>query len=239
MGLILQQKWFYVKESAPLHRKSFSMNPEALTQLRKEFTLHELSEDAVNENPFLQFEDWWKQAEAAETDEINAMTLATAGKDGSVDARVVLLKGFDERGFVFFTNYQSTKSKQLEYNNHCCILFYWKEMERQVRIKGIAEAISNEESIQYFNSRPEGSRIGAWASPQSMAVAGKAWLIETFNYYRERFKHGVIPKPPHWGGYRIKPYTFEFWQGRPSRMHDRIQYSDFEAGVWKIQRLAP
>ena len=191
------------------------------------------------ENPFDQFQIWFDQALKAELPEPNAMTLATTDHDGMVDARTVLVKAFDEKGFVFFTNYNSTKSSQLEFNSNCCLLFFWRELEWQVRINGIAEKISAMESMEYFDSRPDGSKIGAWASPQSMVVAGKAWLKETFDYYAERFKHGHIPKPPHWGGYRVKSVKVEFWQGRPSRMHDRILYTETEPGIWKTERLAP
>jgi pyridoxamine 5'-phosphate oxidase len=215
------------------------MKSEDIAQLRKDYTLHTLSEDDVALSPILQFEHWWDDAERSQILEFNAMTLSTTGMDGYPDARTVLLKAFDEKGFVFFTNYNSAKSKQLDENPHCCLLFFWKELERQVRINGVAEKISMKESIEYFDSRPDGSKIGAWASPQSMVVAGKAWLKETFQYYTERFKHGKIPKPPHWGGYRVKPRRIEFWQGRPSRMHDRILYTEAEHGAWKIERLAP
>lgn len=215
------------------------MTTKDIAQLRKDYTLHSLNEDDVANNPLDQFQRWWGDAEQSQIEEMNAMTLATVGHDGMPDARTVLVKGFDENGFVFFTNYNSAKSKQLEFNAHCCLLFFWKELERQVRINGIAEKISTKESIEYFESRPEGSKIGAWASPQSLVVAGKAWLKETFDYYKERFSHGKIPKPPHWGGYRVKPLRMEFWQGRPSRMHDRILYTKLEAGGWKIERLAP
>ena len=215
------------------------MNSEELAQLRKDYTLHSLNEDEVATSPVKQFEQWWQDAEISKLDEMNAMTLATSTMDGIVDARTVLLKAFDEKGFVFFTNYNSSKSAQLDSNANCCLLFFWKELERQVRINGIAEKISMTESIAYFDSRPEGSKIGAWASPQSMVVAGKSWLKETFDYYAERFKHGKIPKPPHWGGYRVKPVRIEFWQGRPSRMHDRILYSSTGEGTWKTERLAP
>jgi pyridoxamine 5'-phosphate oxidase len=215
------------------------MKAEEIAQLRKDYTLHSLSEDDVASSPIAQFERWWKDAERAQILEFNAMTLATIGHDDFADARTVLLKAYDDRGFVFFTNYNSTKSKQLDINGGCCLLFYWKELERQVRISGMTEKISMKESIDYFDSRPEGSKIGAWASPQSMVVAGQAWLKETFNYYAERFKHGKIPRPPHWGGYLVKPMKIEFWQGRPSRMHDRILYTEIEPGIWKIERLAP
>lgn len=211
----------------------------SIADIRKDYALSSLSEEDVAAEPLSQFSRWWKEAEASAIDEVNAMTLSTIGTEGWPEARTVLLKGFDENGFVFFTNYNSAKSQQLDKSPHCSLLFFWKELERQVRINGIAEKISAAESIEYFNSRPEGSKIGAWASPQSMVVAGKAWLKETFDYYKERFSHGEIPKPPHWGGYRIKALRVEFWQGRPSRMHDRICYSKQENGSWKIERLAP
>jgi len=215
------------------------MKSEDIAQLRKDYTLHSLNEDDVADSPIDQFQRWWDDAEKSEILEMNAMTLATVGHDGMPEARTVLVKAFDENGFVFFTNYNSAKSKQLDFNVNCCLLFFWKELERQVRINGIAEKISTKESIEYFDSRPDGSKIGAWASPQSLVVAGKAWLKETFEYYAERFKHGHIPKPPHWGGYRVKPVRMEFWQGRPSRMHDRILYTKTETGDWKTERLAP
>lgn len=215
------------------------MTQEEIASIRKDYTLHSLNEEDVSENPIDQFRKWWQDAEQSQILEMNAMTLASVSPDGMVDARTVLVKGFDEQGFVFFTNYNSSKSKQLDGNPLCCLLFYWKELERQVRINGVAERISNVESIAYFNSRPDGSKIGAWASPQSMVVAGASWLKETFDFYAERFKHGEIPKPPHWGGYRVKPNRIEFWQGRPSRMHDRILYTPKDKGKWKIERLAP
>ena len=218
------------------------MKPDEIAQLRKDYTLHTLNEDEVDPSPLAQFQRWWNDAEKSQIDEMNAMTLATTGQDGMPEARTVLLKAFDEKGFVFFTNYNSAKSQQLDFNANCCLLFFWKELERQVRINGIAEKISVKESIEYFDSRPDGSKIGAWASPQSVVVAGKTWLKETFEYYAERFKHGKIPKPPHWGGYRVKPTKIEFWQGRPSRMHDRILYTpvaDSAEGQWKTERLAP
>lgn len=214
------------------------MENDKISAIRKDYTLHSLNEDEVASSPIDQFKVWWNEANQSEILEVNAMTIATSAPDGMVDARTVLLKGFDDKGFVFYTNYNSSKSKHLEHQPQCCLLFFWKELERQVRINGIAEKISTEESIAYFNSRPDGSKIGAWASPQSLAVAGKAFLQETYNYYAERFKHGEIPKPPHWGGYRVKPGRIEFWQGRPSRMHDRILYTP-EGQGWKIERLAP
>lgn len=201
--------------------------------------MQSLTEADVAATPKLQFDKWWDDAVKSDILEVNAMTLATADKDGVPAARIVLLKGYDEKGFVFFTNYNSAKGNELAENSNACLVFFWKELERQVRITGTTQKISTEESIAYFNSRPDGSKIGAWASPQSLVVAGKAWLKETFDYYAERFKHGEIPKPPHWGGYRVTPFKAEFWQGRPSRMHDRILYTQQTGGSWKIERLAP
>lgn len=214
------------------------MTAEEIARLRKDYAMNSLNEEDVAASPITQFEKWWDDAAKSEILEYNAMTLASTGHDGMPEARTVLLKAFDEKGFVFFTNYNSAKSQQLDFNANCCLLFFWKELERQVRINGTVERISMKESIDYFDSRPDGSKIGAWASPQSMVVAGKAWLKETFEYYAERFKHGHIPKPPHWGGYRVKPTKIEFWQGRPSRMHDRILYTPDGEG-WKRERLAP
>lgn len=215
------------------------MNSEALYDLRKEYKYGILNEDEVSSNPVDQFSIWWQDVERSKIPEHNAMTLATAAQDGLPDARTVLLKGFNQAGFIFFTNYNSTKSKQLEANNKCCLLFYWKELERQVRINGYADKLSINESIRYFDTRPEESKLGAWASPQSLVIAGQSWLTETLQYYRERFKHGAIPKPPHWGGYRVIPEKMEFWQGRPGRMHDRILYVLNTRGLWDINRLAP
>lgn len=214
------------------------MTPEEIAAIRKDYSLYTLNETDVAPNPVDQFTRWWEHAEKSNIDEMNAMILSTSGSDNMPEARTVLLKAYDERGFVFFTNYNSAKSRQIEENPQSCLLFFWKELERQVRINGIAEKISVKESVAYFDSRPNGSKLGAWASPQSLVVSGKAFLKETFEYYAERFKHGKIPKPPHWGGYRVIPQKIEFWQGRPSRMHDRILYSKQEDG-WKIERLAP
>lgn len=215
------------------------MNKDEIAKIRKDYTLNSLNEEDVAASPFEQFKVWWSDAEKSCIDEINAMTLATCGNNNMPDARIVLLKGFDETGFVFFTNYNSNKGNQLAENAHCTLLFFWKELERQIKINGVAEKISMKESIDYFDSRPEGSKLGAWSSPQSLVVSGKAWLKETFEFYAERFKHGKIPKPPHWGGYRVKPTKIEFWQGRPSRMHDRICYQLTEQNSWRIERLAP
>lgn len=215
-----------------------NMETESLFEMRMEYAKQTLDESSIEKDPVVQFTHWWHEATESKIQEPNAMTLATVDEHNMADARIVLLKAFDDKGFVFFTNYNSAKSAQITSHPNCCLLFHWKELERQVRIVGPAEKISTEESIAYFNSRPEGSKIGAWASPQSMVVAGKAWLEETFNFYKERLQHGAIPKPPHWGGYRVKPQRMEFWQGRPNRMHDRIQYARTNE-QWAMQRLAP
>jgi pyridoxamine 5'-phosphate oxidase len=215
------------------------MKPDELARLRKDYTLHTLNEEDISESPFAQFEKWWQDAQESQIIEMNAMTLATTSGDGMADARIVLLKAFDEKGFVFFTNYNSAKASELDFNANCCLLFFWKELERQVRINGVAEKISVKESTEYFDSRPQGSKIGAWASPQSRVVANKAMLEETYQYYTTQFKEAQIPKPPHWGGYRVTPVRIEFWQGRPSRMHDRILFTPTADGKWKRERLAP
>ncbi|HRN46634.1 MAG TPA: pyridoxamine 5'-phosphate oxidase [Niabella sp.] len=214
------------------------MNKE-IADIRIEYAKKSLNENEVDKNPIKQFTTWWQEAVDSKFIEVNAMTLSTVDENNAPYARTVLLKGFDDRGFIFYTNYNSRKGNHISHNAQVCLLFFWKELERQVAITGVAEKTTVEESLAYFNSRPEGSRIGAWASAQSVVVAGTAFLKETFNFYRERFKHGEIPKPPHWGGYRVKPSQIEFWQGRPSRMHDRILYTLQDDGSWKIERLSP
>ncbi len=209
-----------------------------IADIRINYSKKTLDEADALPNAIDMFELWWDEAVESDITEVNAMTVATV-KDGMPNARVVLLKAFDERGFVFYTNYNSTKGKEIEENPNVAVVFFWKELERQVRIRGVIERTTVQESIDYFNSRPEDSKLGAWSSTQSLVVAGKGWLKETFDYYSERFKRGVIPKPPHWGGYRVKPHEIEFWQGRPSRMHDRLLYTLQENGEWKIERLAP
>jgi pyridoxamine 5'-phosphate oxidase len=155
------------------------------------------------------------------------------------DARIVLLKGFDERGFTFFTNYHSSKGRQLLENPRACLVFFWKELERQVRISGLSVLVNEKENDEYFNSRPEGSRIGAWASPQSEVIDGRGWLEQNEKKIREQFSGKKIGRPPHWGGFRVKPTQIEFWQGRPNRLHDRILYRLQGNGDWRIERLAP
>jgi pyridoxamine 5'-phosphate oxidase len=207
--------------------------------IRKEYKLEMLSEKGISQDPFQQFHKWLDEALRSEIDEANAMTLATASGDGVPSARIVLLKGFDEKGFVFFTNYESYKGMQLLENPRACLVFFWKELQRQIRITGLVEKTSAQASDEYFNSRPEGSRIGAIASPQSRVITDRKWLEETEENTQSQFAGKEIKRPAYWGGYRVKPVTIEFWQGRPNRLHDRIQYSLQEDASWKIERLAP
>lgn len=212
---------------------------ENIANLRLEYSAQVLLEENSASDPFAQFETWWQQARETKIMEPNAMTLATASADGVPSARIVLLKGFDPNGFVFFTNYSSYKGLQLAENPKACLVFFWKELERQIRITGLVAQIASEESDTYFQSRPEGSRIGAWASPQSQVIESRVWLDEVYKKLSDDM-HGVdIKRPPHWGGYRVMPVVVEFWQGRPSRLHDRLQYTLESDGTWKRERLAP
>jgi pyridoxamine 5'-phosphate oxidase len=209
-----------------------------ISDIRKQYMLKHLSEDDIAIDPFLQFQAWWDQAVTAAIDEVNAMTLATASSDGVPSARIVLLKGFSEKGFVFFSNYKSFKGQQLADNPKACLVFFWKELERQVRLTGLVSRLSNEESDAYFYSRPKDSQIGAVVSPQSQVIE-RSWLDEAYAKAVNEAETKGITRPAHWGGYLVKPVIAEFWQGRPSRLHDRIQYSLEDDGSWKIERLAP
>lgn len=210
-----------------------------IADIRKEYMLETLSESGAESNAIAQFDNWWQEAIKSAVEEVNAMTLSTATRDGKPSARIVLLKDYDENGFVFFTNYESHKGKELADNPQACIVFFWKELERQVRVEGIVEKVSSEESDAYFFSRPAGSQVGAWASPQSKLIAGREVIEDNVIKYSEQFEEESITRPPHWGGYRLKPQLIEFWQGRESRLHDRLQYTLQEDGAWKIERLAP
>jgi pyridoxamine 5'-phosphate oxidase len=214
------------------------MNKE-IAALRKEYSSRSLLENDIAADPVKQFQTWWMQAVESEIDEPNAMTLATASSEGIPSARIVLLKSFDASGFIFFTNYKSAKGRELEENPKACLLFFWKELERQVKITGLVQKISEKESDEYFFSRPEGSRIGAWTSPQSEVIENRDWLDDRYRHLVAEMKGQQIPRPPHWGGYIVKPVIMEFWQGRPSRLHDRIQYVIENNGTWKMERLAP
>lgn len=210
-----------------------------IADLRRDYSAQSLLETDVANDPIEQFEKWWQQAVDSQIDEVNAMTVATASCDGVPSARIILLKGFSKEGFVFFTNYKSYKAMQLEENPRASLVFFWKELERQVRVVGLVKKASAQESDEYFHSRPEGSRIGAWTSPQSQVIPDRNWIDEAYLKRVEEFKQKKIERPEHWGGYVVKPVTIEFWQGRPSRLHDRIQYTLEENGSWKIERLAP
>ncbi|HEV3104976.1 MAG TPA: pyridoxamine 5'-phosphate oxidase [Trinickia sp.] len=209
-----------------------------LAELRKDYARGSLDENTVNADPIVQFENWFKQALDARLPEPNTMTLATVDTRGYPSARIVLIKGFDERGFVFFTNYESRKGRDLAANPHASLLFYWIELERQVRIEGTVVKTNAEESDAYFASRPLGSRIGAWASEQSREIESRTLLEAREKAFAERYGENP-PRPPHWGGYRLIPEAIEFWQGRPSRLHDRILYTRQRDGHWRISRLSP
>jgi pyridoxamine 5'-phosphate oxidase len=210
-----------------------------IAAIRKVYSQKNLSENDIDYNPFSQFDIWWQEALASGIDEVNAMTLATASADGVPSARIVLLKGFSEEGFVFYTNYNSYKGKQLLENPKACLVFFWKELERQVRITGIVQKTSDKDSEAYFQSRPLESRLGAAVSPQSTAIENREWLEKRYADLQKQLAGKHIDRPLHWGGYMVKPVILEFWQGRPSRLHDRIEYSLQENGEWMIQRLAP
>lgn len=212
---------------------------QPIADIRREYKLQSLNETGVAANPIEQFTRWWEEAINSHIDEVNAMTLATATPDGQPSARIVLLKGYDENGFVFFTNYNSHKGHELAKNPHAALVFFWKELERQVRIEGVVEKIPAAESDAYFQSRPAGSRIGAWASPQSSVIAGREVIEAAYSQFEKQFSSNSIPRPEHWGGYIVKPTLIEFWQGRSSRLHDRILYTLSDSKAWKKERLAP
>lgn len=211
----------------------------SIADLRQEYSSQSLLETDVATHPIEQFTKWWQQAIQSQIVEPNAMTLATASGDGMPSARIVLLKGFDENGFVFFTNYNSYKGMQLEENPKACLVFFWKELERQVRIVGLVKKLEAKDSDAYFHSRPTASQIGAITSPQSQVIESRRWLDDQYLQVLEQCKNKEIQRPSYWGGYVVTPVVIEFWQGRPSRLHDRIQYSLDENGNWKIERLAP
>jgi pyridoxamine 5'-phosphate oxidase len=213
--------------------------PPDLTGLRNEYAAHGLRRADLHSDPLQQFGAWFAAALAADIRDVNAMSLATATLDGKPSVRIVLLKGFDARGFAFFTNYDSEKGRQIEANPYAALVFYWVQLERQVRISGAVEKTSREDSAAYFHSRPVGSRLGAWVSKQSEVIDGRQILDSRLMEMTERFENGDIPLPPHWGGYRVKPDKIEFWQGRPNRLHDRFRYSRQADGTWLIDRLAP
>lgn len=209
-----------------------------VASLRKEYAQAQLDISSVSPSPFKQFEIWFEEAISAELLEPNAMILGTSTPDGRVTQRTVLLKAFDGKGFVFYTNYKSKKAQQIEANPRASILFPWYGLERQVSVTGTVEKVSTAESLKYFLSRPEGSQIGAWVSHQSSIITSRSILEKKLYEIKEKFKDGKIPIPDFWGGYRIIPKTIEFWQGRPSRLHDRILFSK-QGTDWNIERLSP
>ncbi|HLP28359.1 MAG TPA: pyridoxamine 5'-phosphate oxidase [Candidatus Didemnitutus sp.] len=209
-----------------------------VASMRKEYSREELTEDSVQRDPLGQFASWFDEAIASALPEPTAMALCTATSDGRPSSRMVLLKGVDQQGLVWFTNYASRKGAELDANPYAALLFFWPELERQIRIEGRVVKVSQAESLKYFLTRPVDSKLGAWASLQSIVVASKDVLRHQFESARARFADGDVPLPPHWGGYRLIPESYEFWQGRPSRMHDRIHYRK-DNDVWTIERLSP
>lgn len=210
----------------------------SIADLRREYRSRELTEEQAAADPIVQFRQWFDEALGADVLEANAMTLATVAPDGTPAARTVLLKGFDDQGFIFFTNYESAKARDLESNPRACLLFFWGELERQVRITGAASRVAPGETAEYFQSRPRESQIGAWVSPQSRVIPHRRVLEENFESLLAQYDGDTVPVPPFWGGYRLAPRTIEFWQGRPSRLHDRLLYTRGEDG-WARARLAP
>lgn len=213
--------------------------PASIADLRRDYARARLDESDVSHDPFVEFARWFAEAQEAQLPEPNAMTLATATAAGAPSARIVLLKAFDERGFVFFTDYRSRKGGELEENPRAALVFLWKELERQVRVTGGVALASREESERYFRSRPLGSRLGAWVSHQSLVIPGRAVLERDLTEVAKRFPDGDVPLPPHWGGYRVVPDAIEFWQGRESRLHDRIRYVRESGSGWRVERLSP
>ncbi len=210
----------------------------SLADLRKDYSLAGLVEKDLARDPFRQFEKWFQEAEAAKLPEPNAMTLATAARDGRPGARTVLLKGVDGRGFVFYTNYESRKGRDLEANARAALVFPWIPLERQVIVEGPVTRVAREESEAYFHSRPRLSQLAAWAAPQSTIIAGREMLEDNMKALEKKYAGREVPLPPHWGGFRLSPETVEFWQGRRSRLHDRLRYRREKDG-WIVERLAP
>jgi pyridoxamine 5'-phosphate oxidase len=214
-------------------------SPLDLAALRHDYEAHGLRRADLDPDPIKQFEKWFGEAAAADIRDVNAMSLATATEDGIPFVRIVLLKAVSERGFVFFTNYQSDKGKQIEENPRAALNIFWAQLERQIRISGPVEKTSREESEEYFHARPVGSQLGAWASAQSEVIEHRAMLEAELAAVTKRFAGGTIPLPPHWGGYRVVPEMIEFWQGRTNRLHDRFRYVRQRDGGWLIERLSP
>jgi pyridoxamine 5'-phosphate oxidase len=210
-----------------------------IASIRRDYQLASLDEASAAVNPMDQFEHWWEEAIASNIDEVNAFVLSTIKEDGAPTSRVVLLKNYTPEGFIFYTNYESDKANEIAKHPVVAMNFFWKELERQVRITGTVKKVSTEESEQYFHSRPIGSQVGAWSSPQSKVIPNREYLEQIVQANMEKYKEGNIPLPPHWGGYIVHPTSIEFWQGRSSRLHDRLKYSLQENHSWTKVRLAP
>ncbi len=211
---------------------------DPIADIRKDYRLQTLSEEDTADTAFLQFEKWWQDAIKSDITEVNAMTLATADRNGQPSARIVLLKGFSENGFIFYTNYNSKKGQELAENNKAALVFFWKELERQVRIEGVVEKLAAAQSDEYFYSRPQDSQIGAWASPQSNVIPARNILEDKVEEFKKIFEDKPIERPSFWGGYNLRPQAIEFWQGRSNRLHDRIRYS-LHQNSWNKERIAP
>lgn len=211
----------------------------SIATIRKVYQLESLLEKDLDPDPMKQFAGWWKQAIESKIEEPNAMALATCTSSGKPSVRIVLLKGVENNSFIFFTNYLSRKGTEINENPFVSLLFFWKELERQVRIEGKITRLRAQESDEYFSSRPKESRIGAWSSPQSKVIESREILQKNVEKYDAKFGAGIIPRPEFWGGYQVQPDRIEFWQGRPGRLHDRLQYALNENNLWKIERLAP
>lgn len=210
-----------------------------IAAIRKEYSQRQLLEENVHAHAMKQFEQWWQEALASDIEEVNACTLATIDANQTPSARIVLLKGIDPTGLVFFTNYESNKGQELLKYPKACMVFFWKELERQIRVTGSVEPIAAAESDTYFQSRPLESQLGAWASQQSRPVESRQALEAQFEQTKNTYHNGNVPRPPHWGGFRLVPVSIEFWQGRPGRMHDRLFYTKEDGDVWQIRRLQP
>lgn len=210
-----------------------------IAHIRKDYQKAALDESHAGNDPIVFFSKWFAEAIKAETEEVNAMTLATVAADGQPHARIVLLKGLQDSGFVFFTNYESAKAKDIAAQPKVSLVFFWKELERQVRILGEAHKLSDAENDAYYHTRPYGSQIGAWASPQSRVIADRAVLENSYEQYEKQYSPETIVRPPHWGGYIVQPSVIEFWQGRSSRLHDRLVFERATEEAWKVSRLAP
>jgi pyridoxamine 5'-phosphate oxidase len=211
----------------------------SMAAMRKVYQMKSLDEKVLNADPLKQFENWWQESVNSGVQEPNAMTLATCNSTGKPSARIVLLKGVNENGFVFFTNYESRKAKEITENSFVALVFFWKELERQIRIEGKVRKTSEKESDEYFSVRPRESQLGAWSSPQSKVIESAEFLQKNMKKYYDQFHEQEVTRPQFWGGYIVEPNVIEFWQGKPGRLHDRLQYSLNENNNWIIERLAP